>query len=76
MIVDSNMFKNKYSKMILGAVWGFGLAVICRTACHGRNCIIYKAPNPDKIKQNIYEYKEKCYQYTIVNTKCNENPIV
>ena len=55
--------------------WGFGLACIFRTACNGRNCIIYKAPNQENIKNNIYGVNDKCYQYNSVNTECNDNPI-
>jgi hypothetical protein len=75
MIVDSNLFKNKYTKIVLGIIWGFGLACIFRTACNGRSCIIYKAPDKKDIKKNIYGFNDKCYQYNTINTECNDNPI-
>ena len=44
------------SKIILGILWGFGLAVIFRHACLGNNCVIYKSPVPATIKNNIYSF--------------------
>jgi hypothetical protein len=67
--------KNKYSKIVLGLLWGFGLACIFRCACNGRKCIIYKAPKPADVKNKIYSHDEKCYKYETVSTDCNENPI-
>jgi hypothetical protein len=67
--------KNKYSKIILGLLWGFGLSCIFRCACNGRKCIIYKAPKPADVKNKVYNYDEKCYKYETVSTDCNENPV-
>jgi hypothetical protein len=67
--------KNKYSKVMLGLLWGFGLACIFRCACNGRKCIIYKAPKPADVKNKVYSHDEKCYKYETVSTNCNENPV-
>jgi len=65
-----DIFKNKLSKIILGILWGFGLAVIFRYACFGKNCIIYKAPKPASMKNNIYGFDEKCFTYKPTSTQC------
>lgn len=70
-----DMFKNKYTRIVLGAIWGFGLACIFRTACNNRNCIIYKAPNPAFIKNSVYGVDDKCYQYETKNSDCDETAI-
>jgi hypothetical protein len=67
--------KNEYTKIILGILWGFGLACIFRSACNGRNCIIYKAPQPKEVTKNIYSSDDKCYKYETVNTKCTDDAI-
>ena len=54
-----DIFKSKLSKIILGILWGFGLAVIFRYACLGKNCVIYKSPVPATITNNIYSFDEK-----------------
>ena len=69
------MDKSKLSKIILGILWGFGLAVIFRHACLGKNCIIYKAPKPSSIKNNIYGFDEKCFTYKPTSIKCTKDAI-
>lgn len=70
-----NILKNEYSKIVLGILWGIGLACIFRCACNGRKCIIFKAPKPADIKDKVYNYDEKCYEYKSVSTKCTEDAI-
>lgn len=66
---------NDYSKIVLGILWGLGLACIFRSACNGRNCIIYKAPRPAQIKNKIYSQEDKCYKYDAQSTKCNGDEV-
>jgi hypothetical protein len=73
--MKTDIFKNRIAKIILGLLWGFGLAVIFRYACLGKKCVIYKSPVPATIKNNIYSFDEKCYQYKQVNTKCTKDAI-
>ena len=75
MKIDTNFFKSDQSKIILGIIWGLGLACIFRCACEGRKCIIYKAPNPEDIKNKIYGHQEKCYTYETSETSCTEDAI-
>jgi len=75
MKIDSKFLKSEYTKIILGIIWGLGLACIFRCACEGRKCIIYKAPNPIEIKNKIYNHSEKCYTYDTSETTCTEDAI-
>ena len=70
-----DIFKSKLSKIILGILWGFGLAVIFRYACLGKNCVIYKSPIPANFKNNIYSFDEKCFTYKPVSTTCTKEVI-
>ena len=38
-----------------------------------KDCIIYKVENYSKIKNNIYEWNDKCYKYEKVNTECTRD---
>jgi hypothetical protein len=76
MKVNTNIFKNEYTKIILGIIWGLGIACIFRSACNGRNCIVYKAPKPNDVKNSIYAHDEKCYKYDTVSTDCNDSAII
>ena len=71
----NKLLKNDSSKIILGILWGFGLACIFRSACNGRNCIIYKAPKPAHVKNKIYSHEDKCYKYETQSTDCKDDPI-
>ena len=48
------IFKNRITKIILGILWGFGLAVIFRYACLGKNCVI--CPNSFVVQREIPDY--------------------
>jgi hypothetical protein len=71
----SNILKNENTKIILGILWGFGLACIFRSACNGRKCIIYKAPKPSDVINSVYNYNEKCYKYNTIMTDCTKDSI-
>ncbi len=73
--MNMKFLRNEYTKIILGILWGFGLSCIFRSACNGRNCIIYKAPKHKEVIENIYSSDEKCYKYETVNTECNKDAI-
>ena len=73
--MNDNFFKNKYTKIILGLLWGFGIACIFRCACNGRKCIIYKAPKQKDVINKIYGHNDKCFTYKTVTTECNDDAI-
>jgi len=55
----------------MSALLGFGLATLFRTVCKGKNCIVFKAPPMDEIKDKVYKHENKCYKFTTVTTKCD-----
>ena len=65
--------KSDVGKIMLGIIWGLGLACLFRQTCSGRNCLVYKAPNPQKIQSNVYSYNNKCYKYTTETEKCTKD---
>ena len=73
--MNSKFFKNEYTKIILGILWGLGIACIFRSACNGRKCIIYKAPKPSDVENNIYGFDKKCYVYKPERVPCTNNAI-
>ena len=58
-------------KVIMSILLGFGLASLFRTVCKDKNCIIFKAPPLDDIKDKVYKYNNKCYKYNPVSVKCD-----
>ena len=57
-------------KIVLSIIWGLGLSALFRQACKGRNCIIIKGVNPNKVKDKIFQFDDKCYKYNSYNVSC------
>ncbi len=72
----NKIFKNKYTRIMLGILWGLGLSCIFRQACNGRNCIIYKAPKKIEVKNKIFSKDSKCYKYKTEETTCTDNAVL
>tara|TARA_Y100000310_G_scaffold255316_1_gene262690 strand:- start:172 stop:414 length:243 start_codon:yes stop_codon:yes gene_type:complete len=59
-------------RIIISILLGLGLATLFRKVCNDRNCIIFKAPNIEKIKNQIFKFDNKCYKFSEKIEKCNE----
>jgi hypothetical protein len=65
------LLHSKIGKSIISILLGLGLATLFRKVCNDRNCIVFKAPEPSKIKGQIFKFDEKCYKYKENTEKCN-----
>jgi hypothetical protein len=63
----------KYSPYVISVILGVGLSCMFRRVCKERNCLVYKAPSLDKIEGKIYQYNNKCYNFTHAAQTCNPN---
>ena len=63
-------FTNPTSKIILSLIWGFGLATLFQRVCVGRDCIVLRGPKPDKIKDKVFSFNNKCYTYQPYSVSC------
>lgn len=63
----------KYSPYVISVILGVGLSCMFRRVCKERNCLVYKAPPLDKIEGKIYQYNNKCYNFTHAAQTCNPN---
>lgn len=73
MITD--FLKTKNGRIFISIIWGIGLACIFRKVCVGRDCLVYKAPHPETIKEKIYGHNKKCYKFRTEVTECKEDAI-
>jgi hypothetical protein len=64
---------NEYSKYIISVILGLGLATLFRKVCNDRNCLIFKAPNINSIKNKIFKHNNKCYKFNYNSCSCNKN---
>ena len=69
------LFKNRYTRIILGIIWGFGLSCILAKSCNDKKCIVYKSPKTDEVVDKIYGYNKKCYKYSVENSSCSPHAI-
>ncbi len=60
-------------KIVISIILGLGLATLFRKVCKDRDCIIFKAPDIKKIKNQIFKFDNKCYQFEENIEKCNKN---
>lgn len=67
------LIHGKFSKYILSAIIGIGLATLFRKACNSRNCLVFKAPTIDKIKDQVFRYNNKCYTFNEQIESCDPN---
>lgn len=70
MSILDDFLKNDIGRSIISIIWGLGLAVMFKKVCKGRNCIVIKAPDPNKIRKNIYKFNKKCYKFIPEITNC------
>lgn len=68
----SKFIHTNTGKMLMSIILGFGFASLFRKVCKGKNCIIYNAPPLEEIKDKIFKYDSKCYQFTTNNIVCDE----
>ena len=64
-------FHTESGKVIISLLLGLGLATLFKRSCQGKNCIEFKAPNLEDIKNKKYKYGEQCFQYVMNSTGCD-----
>ncbi|MBI96890.1 hypothetical protein CL656_07085 [bacterium] len=69
------LFESNLGKIFLSIILGLGLSGLFNKECDDEteNCIIIRGPNEKKIKNTIYKYNNKCYQYEKKMLKCNND---
>jgi hypothetical protein len=60
-------------KTIISIILGLGLATLFRKVCKDRDCIVFKAPDVKKIKNQIFKFQGKCYKFEENIEKCSNN---
>ena len=65
------LLHSKNGKILMSVLLGIGVSTLFRKVCKERNCLIFKAPKFDKIKDKVYKFNDKCYTYTESLKPCN-----
>tara|TARA_B100000795_G_C22526293_1_gene333341 strand:+ start:291 stop:530 length:240 start_codon:yes stop_codon:yes gene_type:complete len=67
------LLHGRFSKYVISAILGIGLATLFRKACNSRNCLVFKSPSIEKIKNQIFKYNDKCYKFNEQASTCDTN---
>ena len=62
---------SRYGSVIISIILGFGLASLFRKVCRERNCLKFMGAPLHKIKNQIFEFNDKCYLFEEKATTCD-----
>lgn len=60
-------------KIFISVLLGLGLATLFRKVCKNRDCIVFHAPDINKIRGQVFKFENKCYTFKEKITKCMPN---
>ena len=66
-------FHTESGKAIISLLLGLGLATLFKRSCQGKNCIDFKAPSLEDIKNKKYKYGNTCFKYEMDSSVCDDN---
>lgn len=64
---------SKNGRILMSVLLGIGISTLFRKACKDRNCLVFKAPQYEKIKDKIFKFDNKCYTYKENMKRCDKN---
>ena len=64
-------FNTETGKIIISILLGLGLATLFRRVCKERDCLVFHAPEMNKIKGQVFKFKDKCFQFEEEIEKCD-----
>ena len=67
-----NIINSERGKIVFSIILGLGLASLFRQSCKSNNCLIFKVPKLDKIKDKVFNHNNKCYTFSSSSINCNE----
>ncbi len=65
-------FKTPSGRIFVSIIWGLGLAAFFRKSCKDRSCLLIRGPKPNKIKDKIYQFNNRCYTYLPYSVSCKK----
>lgn len=64
---------SQYGRFIISIILGLGLATLFRRVCKEKNCLVFKAPSIEEIKNKAYKFNNKFYRFEENPVSCNDN---
>ena len=57
--------------IVLSIILGIGLASLFRRTCKGEDCIQFKAPPLEKLKDKVFMRDQSCYRLSEKSVECD-----
>lgn len=70
-IIIKKVLYSDIGRYIISIILGIGLASLFRKVCKDRNCMVFKGPPLNEIKNQIYNYNNQCYEFKEKSIPCN-----
>jgi hypothetical protein len=74
MIIDA--LKNPIFGYMVSFMLGLAIVIIIAPICHGKECMIVKAPPIHEVRDSIYHIATKCYKFETVQMECPAEGVI
>lgn len=70
------VLKNPLFGNIVSFMLGLAIVVIIAPICHGRECMIVRAPPIHEVRDSVYHIASKCYKFDTVQMECPKQGVI
>ena len=74
MIIDA--LKNPVFGTLVSFMLGLAIVIIMAPICHGKECMVVKAPPIHEVRESVYHIASKCYKFETVQMDCPAQGVV
>jgi len=74
MIVDA--LKNPIFGTMVSFMLGLAIVIIIAPICHGKECMIVRAPPIHEVRDSVYHIASKCYKFETVQMECPAQGVI
>jgi hypothetical protein len=74
MIIDA--LKNPIFGYMVSFMLGLAIVIIMAPICHGKECMIVKAPPIHEVRDSVYHIATKCYKFETVQMECPAEGVI
>jgi len=74
MIIDA--LKNPIFGSMVSFMLGLAIVIIIAPICHGKECMVVKAPPIHEVRDSIYHIASKCYKFETVQMDCPAQGVI
>jgi len=70
------VLKNPLFGSIVSFMLGLAIVVIIAPICHGKECMIVRAPPIHEVRDSIYHIASNCYKFETVQMECPKEGVI